>query len=383
MENVLHIFLDTNILENDPFLQQVVNLKLLVKHGKAEILLPDVVIDELIKHTIKKTKEAINNLKKSINSLKHFQVRNVPDFQVSVLTQSEIRDKYAELQSTELIKILSSDNIKVSRIMQRYISEQKPFSENKESFRDYVLFCTCADYVYNNNLTGCYFISDNSHDFANKDKTDFHDDLKAESQGMKYVKGLRKFYELPEIRNIINELKREEKYESLVENWIYNYIQNPLSRTDESITDWAIKNIKESEYLENLFNNKLYNSIENEIINKCMNLYPENVGSFYDAGYVDYEGIDTIEKIDISDFTASEDKSVTISGNIKLDVQVSIYVINWSYERNDEDDSKYICLESGNVKMDYYFDLTLKDDGFEVDYNLETIKSDLGENYSE
>ena len=60
MENVLHIFLDTNILENDPFLQQVVNLKLLVKHGKAEILLPDVVIDELIKHTIKKTKEAIN-----------------------------------------------------------------------------------------------------------------------------------------------------------------------------------------------------------------------------------------------------------------------------------------------------------------------------------
>lgn len=383
MENVLHIFLDTNILENDPFLQQVVNLKLLVKHGKAEILLPDVVIDELTKHTIKKTKEAINNLKKSINSLKHFQVRNVPDFQVSVLTQSEIRDKYAELQSTELIKILSSDNIKVSRIMQRYIFEQKPFSENKESFRDYVIFCTCTDYVYNNNLTGCYFISDNSHDFANKDKTDFHDDLKAESQGMKYVKSLREFYELPEIRNIINELKTEEKYESLVENWINNYIQNPLSRTDESITDWAIKNIEESEYLENLFNNKLYNSIENEIINKCMNLYPENVSSFYDAGYVDYEGIDTIEKIDISDFTASEDKSVTISGNIKLDVQVSIYVINWSYERNDEDDSKYICLGSGNVEMDYYFDLTLKDDGFEVDYNLETIKSDLGENYSE
>ena len=96
-----------------------------------------------------------------------------------------------------------------------------------------------------------------------------------------------------------------------------------------------------------------------------------------------YEGIDSIEEFDIQDFTASDDGSVTISGVIYLSVQVSIYVYNWSYER-DEDDSQYICLASGAVEMHYSFDLTLKDDDkYEVFYNFENIKSDLGENYYE
>ena len=54
-----------------------------------------------------------------------------------------------------------------------------------------------------------------------------------------------------------------------------------------------------------------------------------------------------------------------------------------AYER-DEDDSQYICLASGAVEMHYSFDLTLKDDDkYEVFYNFENIKSDLGENYYE
>ena len=114
-----------------------------------------------------------------------------------------------------------------------------------------------------------------------------------------------------------------------------------------------------------------------------MNAQPEEFSSFFDSGYVDYEGIDSIEEFDIQDFTASDDGSVTISGVIYLSVQVSIYVYNWSYER-DEDDSQYICLASGAVKMHYSFDLTLKDDDkYEVFYNFENIKSDLGENYYE
>lgn len=114
-----------------------------------------------------------------------------------------------------------------------------------------------------------------------------------------------------------------------------------------------------------------------------MNAQPEDFSDFFDSGYVDYEGIDSIEEFNIQDFTASEDGSVTISGVIYLSVQVSIYAYNWCYER-DEDDSRYICLASGDVQMHYLFDLTInEDDEYDVYYNLEKIISDFGENISE
>lgn len=381
---MLHIFLDTNILEEDPFMQRIWNLKLLVNHGKAEIIIPDVVIDELTKHTIKKSKDVVKEFKKNIQTLKSFEYSNIPSLQIAPLTQNEIIKKYNDLQNSGLIKIISSDNIKIHRIMERYITEKKPFAENKDSFRDYALFCTCADYVSDNNLSNCYFISKNTKDFANKNKTDFHKDLKTESHGMEYVIGLREFNDQPKIRNIINAVKAQEQYENLVENWIKKNIHSFTQRNGELITVWAIKNLENNNYLEELFNGKLYNSIENEVIDRCLNATLEEFSGYFDSGYVDFEGIDSIEKINIIDFTASEDESVTISGIIKLQVEVSIYANNWCYDRDDEDDSRFICLESGYVGMEYSFDITIKnDDTFETYYEFEKIDSDLGENYSE
>lgn len=378
---MLHVFLDTNILENDPFLQQKKRMELLTKKGKLEILLPDVVVGELTKHTIKKSKDSISAIKKNLKTLKNIQFSNILEFQLQPYSQEEIKNKYNNLQTEGRIKIISSDSVKINRIMERYISEKKPFSENKESFRDYALFCTCSDYVSNNNLNNCYFISENSSDFANKDKTDFHDDLKTESNGMKYLVNIETFLSLSEVQEKFNEIQKEEEYEHLVEEWINTQLTSIKPRNDgELVTEWAIDNLKINNYLENLFNKKLYDSIENEIINRCMNAQPEDFSDFFDSGYVDYEGIDSIEEFDIQDFTASEDGSVTISGVIYLSVQVSIYVYNWSYER-DEDDSRYICLASGDVQMHYSFDLTInEDDEYDVYYNLENIISDLGEN---
>lgn len=381
---MLHVFLDTNILEDDPFMQRIWNLKLLVKYGKAEILIPDVVIDELTKHTLKKCKETIKNLEQNINTLKSCQISNIPSIQIAALTQNEIQTKYDDLENSGLIKILSSDNIKIHRIMERYITEKKPFAENKDSFRDYALFCTCADYVSDNNLSNCYFISKNTKDFANKDNTDFHADLKTESQGMEYVIGLREFTSIPKIQNIINQVKTQVHYEKLVENWIQNNISCFKPRNGESITVWAIKNLTESNYLKELFNGKLYKSIENEVIDKCLNAMPEDFSGYFDSGYVDFDSIDSIEDIDIIDFTASDDETATISGTIKLQVEVSIYANNWCYDRDDEDDSRFICLESGYVGMEYSFDVTIKKDGsFDTYFDCQKIDSDLGDNYNE
>lgn len=381
---MLHVFLDTNILEDDPFMQRIWNLKLLVKHGKAEILIPDVVIDELTKHTIKKSKVAVKDFKKNIKMLNSLEISNIPSLQISALTQNEISNKYNDFQKTGLIKIISSENIKIHRIMERYIAEKKPFAENKDSFRDYALFCTCADYVSDNNLSNCYFISKNTKDFANKNKTDFHKDLKAESQGMEYVIGLREFTSIQKIKKIIDAVKAQDQYEKYVENWIQKNIPSFTPRNGELITTWAIKNITESNYLEKLFNGELYNSIENEVIDKCLNATPEEFSGFFDSGYVDFDSIDSIEDIDIVDFTASDDESATISGTINLQVEVSIYANNWCYDRDDDDDSRFICLDSGYVGMEYSFDVTINKDGsFDTYYDCQKIDSDLGDNYNE
>lgn len=379
--DIFHVFLDTNILENDPFMQRIPNLRLLVDHGKAEILVPDVVIGELTKHTIKKSKDSISIITKNLKTLNNIQMANTPNFQVKPYTQQEIQTKFDGLKKSGLIKILPSDDIKINRIMQRYISEKKPFAENKDSFRDYALFCTCADYVYNNSLSNCYFISANTQDFANKTKTDFHKDLKPESQGMKYVIGLKEFNTLPEVRNIIQQIKAQEQYENLVENWICLHIQNSYTRTNEFITNWAIRNIESSNYLIGLFDKDLYASLESEVIDKCLNSDPEDFGDFYDAGYVDFDSIDSIKEVNVLDFTASENGSVTISGIIKVDVQVSIYAFNWCYDREDDDDNRTICVGSGCAQMDFSFDLTIDQyEDFDIDYDLQKLEADI-ENY--
>lgn len=375
---IFHVFLDTNILENDPFLQKIPNLKLLVEHDKAEILIPDVVICELTKHTIKKSKDSISTVTKNLKILTNIQMANIPNFKIKPFTQQEIQTKYNDLQNIRLIKILPSDNIKINRIMQRYISEKKPFAENKDSFRDYALFCTCADYVSKNNLSNCYFISANTQDFANKTKTDFHKDLKPESQGMKYVIGLKEFNALPEVRPIIEQIKAQEQYEELVENWIKLHINNSYTRKNELITTWAIRNIETSNYLVSLFEKDLYASLESEIIDKCSNSDPEDFGDFYDAGYVDFDSIDSIEEVSVLDFTASEDGSVTISGIIKVDVQVNIYEFNWCYDKDDDEDDRTICTGSGCAQMEFSFDLTIDQyEDFNIDYDLQKLEADI------
>ena len=70
---MLYVFLDTSILENDPFLQQKKKLELLFSKGKVKILLPDVVIAELTKHTIKKSKDSVSTIKKNLEILKQIQ----------------------------------------------------------------------------------------------------------------------------------------------------------------------------------------------------------------------------------------------------------------------------------------------------------------------
>ena len=130
-DEMLHVFIDTNIFEKDPFLQRIANLKLLIKHKKAEILIPDVVIGELTKHTLKKCKDSITTIKKNLKILKTLQFSNISDLQIQPFTQEEIQSKYNELQNSGIIKIISSEDIKINRIMQRYISEKKPFAENK------------------------------------------------------------------------------------------------------------------------------------------------------------------------------------------------------------------------------------------------------------
>ena len=111
---------------------------------------------------------------------------------------------------------------------------------------------------------------------------------------------------------------------------------------------------------------------------------PEDFSGYFDSGYVDFDSIDSIEDIDIIDFTASDDETATISGTIKLQVEVSIYANNWCYDRDDEDDSRFICLESGYVGMEYSFDVTIKKDGsFDTYFDCQKIDSDLGDNYNE
>lgn len=110
-----------------------------------------------------------------------------------------------------------------------------------------------------------------------------------------------------------------------------------------------------------------------------MNAHPEDFNTLCEADYVDFDGINGFNEFDLQDFTVSEDGTVTMSGVVYVSVEIGVYSYNWSYER-DEDDSRYICVGSGEVQIHYAFDLTVSKDGERENLSLTllNIESDIG-----
>ena len=151
-------------------------------------------------------KETLNNYKKRLQEVKLERDRLKVKLDQLRINTSEIQDidieaevKLLEEKIEEYISVGKYVNIEVNndilpQVIDRAIKRKKPFSENKDEFRDCVIWLTYANKVETDNLDKCIFITANVSDFCDK-KGKLHKDLLQDTKKFRFHSNAYQFIE--------------------------------------------------------------------------------------------------------------------------------------------------------------------------------------------
>jgi predicted nucleic acid-binding protein len=182
MSNIPNIFIDTNIFFTDPFEKNRFNSSLisLANSSRINLFISDVVYSELTENYKDTLKEKLNNLNKSIETLN--KIIDV-ELNIDLKTVDAYYDdfiSYLDSLIPGLIEQIEFDRDDLDEVIYRSIKEIKPFSRNKQEFRDCIIWLTYKKHIQDNNLSNCYFLTANIRDFYDDKAKDLHPQLKAE-----------------------------------------------------------------------------------------------------------------------------------------------------------------------------------------------------------
>lgn len=209
-----YIVLDTNVLHND---WNLYGTRLSVLTATAarlnnKICIPMVVVDELNHQYIGELKSQAEQYNKSMKRLSNMKAPIV----FSKYDPSPEIDVYKDWMLTRLkdlnVSVLPYPNVKHDIIVQKELDQKKPFLSSQKGYRDALIWESVKELrIKKRSVSGkVYFLSENTSDFASKDKKSFHEDLVDEMRSggiaagtIEYVPSIDKFIE----ENITNTLQ--------------------------------------------------------------------------------------------------------------------------------------------------------------------------------
>lgn len=187
---MINLFLDSNILYSDP-LMKFGNNKILfdkVDRVGGKIFICDVVYKEVLNNYEKQLKEVELESNKLNSKLSKLGMNTVDiqaiDVEAEVMSLEEKLKEYIRVGKYINIPV---DNGILPQVIDRAIKRKKPFSKEKEEFRDCIIWLTYANKVESEKLDNCIFISRNVSDFCNK-QGDLHEDFLQDTQRFKFHK---------------------------------------------------------------------------------------------------------------------------------------------------------------------------------------------------
>ncbi|MCT1403873.1 PIN domain-containing protein [Paenibacillus sp. p3-SID867] len=173
---------------------------------------------------------------------------------------------YEDLKSRGLLVIIEHNRYDIfSEIVDRAISNRKPFTDGKEEFKDTVIWLTYAYFAEESKLDNCFFISENTNEFFDESKTELHQDLLEDTKRIKGYVSIEKY--MMDQAELLEELRQdqteEENFQKLVSidanrdlKHAYEYIEElVIEHFSDDINDeinYYLKSLEEI-YREQLF----------------------------------------------------------------------------------------------------------------------------------
>ncbi|TGK23593.1 PIN domain-containing protein [Leptospira stimsonii] len=181
----MNIFIDTNIIYTDPYFKNTHLNSLLehCKHRSVNLYISTVVIGEIVYHHRKKIQAYNSEIKKVIRIIS-------AQTNISLIDEDEevrkLLKNFEDLEENDIITKIEYDNSILPDLINRSINRLKPFSENKQEFRDATILLSYCDYIKKYELTNNYFVSSNVKDYANSSKQEIHKDLRGRCSNINF-----------------------------------------------------------------------------------------------------------------------------------------------------------------------------------------------------
>src|SRR5690606_20391589 len=216
------IFVDTNILFDDPFLQGNNKYLLnLASRKDIEIIFSQIVIKETSEILKARLKEIINGYKASQSKLKKLTrtLLTSPSIERKAIVE-DFELFFDDLESKGLIKILPTTTEILELALKDLLDKKAPFFNGKNELKDCIIWYSYANFCLGKEHESCVLLTNNIRDFANNNG-EIHDRLSSFSSNFKLIRS-------------ISDLKLE-----LGETTIYTKTQ----KTSNTLADIIIKDL--------------------------------------------------------------------------------------------------------------------------------------------
>jgi len=319
----MHIFIDTNIFEKDPFWKNSFSKSLLerAKEKKLNLYMSKVVYEELKRHTIRNYKKSHKEYTSSITELNRYLPANLT-VEPKIDIEKVFCDFYDQLQDDFNLKVLDYKNEFFAKVMDRAINRKKPFNDEKTEVKDCTIWLTYTDYIENKKLEQCHLLTNNIKDFYNKqpktiDPTEYeiHDELKIDTKRFRAFPSIKDFFKI---------------------------IIEPQIQASERFQAWLTETKVNEEYVFNLIHGEEANKIESAINKIVDNWQVDRIFNDNEWFLTGYCQINEIEWEDCSqvELDILEDYCI-VNATIRLQVSVEGHAYNPAH---DDGDDKYSYL---------------------------------------
>jgi len=293
----VNIVFDSNIYIDNPKIESL-SFSLLIDYlekTKSSIYLPRLVLEEISAVFKRRLESILSKINGNINNFNSFATHQIilekPNLDIEV-------DKFIT-HAKEKLHISDNNILEYSEeyfkeALSRAIHHIRPCTEDKEEIRDTIIWLSLIDLAKKSPENIIAFISNNTSDYAEKDKKTLHcqlvKDLIANGVDIKYFVSIDDFIseQLPKVNKYSEEYIKSKLDYDYIENDLNNYFQNNsrelerlAERKDYNFQSFSqITNIDLSIYKFNIYEMKkenscilqidLYDEIELEAEVECM-----------------------------------------------------------------------------------------------------------------
>lgn len=349
-----YIIFDTNIVveKNDFFFEK--DMRYLLEYNKFDevhVCIPKIIKQEIIKKYLDNLREYISKYNDIVKKNKTYRfIEKIDSIEIKDL-KIKYENKLNETLKKEKIKEIDypKENSYIDKIMERLSLGKIPFKNEKDSFRDAIIWYTILNFLNEIDIKDeIVFITKNTKDFFDSEQKDLHEELKEDLGNNKKIILYKSIKELREKDSYIKSMEENLKLKNFIVDFKGSINKFELLKIIE-------KEINIEEKIKDYFDSLELDFLEPNLFYK----YPE-------FDYCD-ENVQ-IENIEIDMFNELDG---VICANTKNKVFYSILFLEPCYSHLDEELIFEYKVES-NIMIE--FSIYFKVDNIEERKTLEDIE---------